>query len=147
MRHSEENAEPDPSTLTEKQEAAIVALLTCQTTEEAARSCGVSRATLHRWMQQGDFQDALRGARVKILDTATMQLRQAATDAVDTLKRNLTCGQPGAEIRAAVAILDTAYKGAELEDLAARIETLEQALAEQEEAAAGNGAPRGRWMK
>jgi hypothetical protein len=45
--------------------------------------------------------------------------------AVETLGRNLACGRPTAENRAAVAILEQATRGVELLDLAARVEALE----------------------
>ena len=54
-------------------------------------------------------------------------LQQTATQAVDALTRNLTCGIPAVEVGAAKSVLDQAIKAVELVDLAERIEALEQA--------------------
>ena len=124
---------PDAARLTSKQEKAIPALLEHPTLDAAAKAAGVTAATLRRWMKQEAFTEALRAARLRILDVATIKLRQATDAAVDTLKRNLTCGSPGAEIRAAQVILDTAYKSAELEEMEERIAALEDLLADKEE--------------
>ena len=142
MNGSEDFGEPaEGSDLTPKQEAAIVALLASPSAEAAAASCGVSAGTLRRWMKEEAFQDAWRAARLNVLDAATMKLRQAAGDAVDTLTRNLSCGNAPSEIRAATAILDMAYKSAELEDLAERIETLESLLIDKPAGAGGRALP------
>ena len=46
-----------------KQEAAIAALLTHRNQEEAAEAAGISKRTLHRWLQMPAFQAAFREAR------------------------------------------------------------------------------------
>ena len=132
---SDETAESEPK-LTTKHDAAILALLTHSTVEEAAKACETSSATLHRWLKQEAFTRALQDARLAILDTATMQLRNAASEAVETLKRNLNCGKASDEIRAASIILDMAYKSAELEEMADRIAQLEAFLKPEERRAA-----------
>jgi hypothetical protein len=99
----------------------------------------MGETTLFRWLQEPAFQEAYRAARLQVLSAATMQLRQATGAAVDTLKRNLTCGNASAEIRAAATILEMAYKSAEVEDLAARIAELETLFKEQEGNATAGG--------
>ena len=124
-----------------KQEKALAALLVCPTIAEAAKSARVGETTLFRWLQEPAFQEAYHAARLQVLSAATMQLRQATGAAVDTLKRNLTCGNASAEIRAAATILEMAYKSAEVEDLAARVEAMEQFLKQQQEEAQTEGRP------
>ena len=128
--------------LTPKQQAAITALLTNTTVEAAAKAANVNPSTLYRWMKDETFKEAWQRERLGILDAATMKLRQAADDAVETLKRNLLCGNANTEIRAAGMILEMAYKSAEVEELAARIENLEEFL--QDKDAAGSGIGGGR---
>ena len=111
--------------LPRKEEQAIAALLAHPTLPEAAAACSTSEATLRRWLQQPAFRAAYREARRQVLEVAVAGLQQAASEAAEALRRNLTCGQPGAEIRAAVAILDQAIKGGELLDLQERVATLE----------------------
>jgi hypothetical protein len=57
--------------------------------------------------------------------TAVARLQSGAGEAVDALRRKLSCGRPGDEMRAAVAIIDHAARGVELLDLTDRIEALE----------------------
>jgi hypothetical protein len=114
--------------LNRKQEAAIAALLTERTHIDAATKTGVSESTLHRWLRLSEFQTAYRRARRGIVEAAIGRLQQTAGKAVDALDRNLTCGQPGNEIRAALGILDHAMKAVELLDVIERVEELERLI-------------------
>ena len=46
-----------------KKEAAITALLTQRTTDDAARAVGIGSATLRRWLKEAEFAAAYREAR------------------------------------------------------------------------------------
>ncbi len=116
--------------LDRKQELAIVALLQEPTVEAAAQRAGVSPVTLWRWMQQPEFTERYRAARRQVLEQAIAQLQQASGEAVETLRRNLTCTVASVEVRAALAIIDQAVKGAEVLDLETRIAALETKAAE-----------------
>lgn len=111
-----------------RQERAIVALLSEPSIEAAAKTADVSDATIWRWMQQADFRAKLRDARRAVVEGAIGRLQQAATEAVSTLQRNLTCGTPAVEVRAATAILDQAIRAVELFDVVERVEELEARL-------------------
>ena len=111
----------------QREEAALAALLSEPTIEAAATKAGIGETTLLRWMAESDFKARLRAARRSVVEGAVGRLQQAATQAVDALARNLTCGTPAVEVSAAKAILDQAIKGVELVDLADRIEQLERA--------------------
>lgn len=101
-------------TLTRKHEQAIAALLQATTIEAAAAQAGISRRTLHRWLGQPSFKTRYRAARLEVVDVAVRELQRASGEAVETLRRNLKCGEPGVEVRAAVAVLDQAMKGLQL---------------------------------
>jgi transposase-like protein len=113
--------------LTRKQEQAIAALLSTSTVSDAARRVGVSESTLGRWLQRPEFVTLYRQHRRQLLDHSLVGLQKATGDAVETLVRNLTCGTPAVEVRAAVALLDLSWKGTELLDLEARVAELEGA--------------------
>jgi len=111
-----------------RQEAsAIASLLTEPTIATAATKAGVSESTLLRWLQEPGFKAQFRAARRSVVESAVARLQQAATQAVDALTRNLTCGTPAVEVGAARSVLDQAIKAVELVDLAERVEALEQA--------------------
>jgi hypothetical protein len=116
------------SKLTRKQEALIAALLTEPTHAAAAAKAGVSEATLHRWLHLPEFQAAYRLARRGVVETAVGRLQQSTTKAVEALERNLACGHPGSEIRAALGIIGHAVQAVELLDLVERLEELERLM-------------------
>lgn len=118
------------SKITGKQEALIAALLTEPTHAAAASKAGISEATLHRWLHRPEFQAAHRQARRSLVEAAIARLQQSASKAVEALERNLTCGQPSHEIRAALGILEHAVEGIELLDVVQRVEELEHLLKE-----------------
>jgi hypothetical protein len=111
-----------------RQERAIIALLAEPSIEAAAKSAEVADVTIWRWMKQPEFRSKLRDARRAVVEGAIGRLQQAATEAVSTLQRNLTCGTPSVEVRAATAILDQAIKAVELFDVIERVEHLEARL-------------------
>ena len=111
--------------ITRKTETLIAALLSEPTHAAAAAKAGVGEATVQRWLRDPEFLAAYRAARRAVIESAVGRLQQASEKAVTTLERNLACGQPGVEIRAAVAILDNAIRGIDQLDLAYRLDALE----------------------
>ena len=116
--------------LDEKQEAAIAGLLTEKTHELAAKQAGIATSTLARWLREPAFKSAYREARRAIVDSAIGRLQASASKAVDALEKNLTCGRPSDENRAATAILEFSFKAVEVADLGERVDELEQLLGE-----------------
>jgi hypothetical protein len=110
------------------QELAITASLACSTFDAAAEQAGVAPATLRRWLTEDDFQQRYRGARRQVLEQAVSGLQQAARVAVATLRAIAedATAPPGARVSAARTVLDQAFRGMEVLDLAARIEHLER---------------------
>ena len=106
-------------------EKALTALLECPTIKDAANKCGLSEETLYRYLREADFLSDYRTARRSVMETATTELQKAASEAVETLKRNQACGNPAVEIRAAQIILDNAFKGIETTDILERLEKIE----------------------
>jgi transposase-like protein len=110
-------------------EAAVAALLSHATYEEAARAAGVGLSTLVRWLKEPSFAAAVRDARRRTLEQALGALSAATAEAVETLRACLGAGGDAVRVRAAVAILEHAMRGAEVTDLEERIAALEAALA------------------
>ena len=117
---------------TRKQDLAIAALLAHSTLAEAAAAVGIAEPTLWRWLQRADFQHAYREARRQAVGQAIARLQQASSEAVSTLQdvMNDAGALASARVSAAKAVLETAVRAIEFEDLAARVEALE-ANAEQ----------------
>jgi hypothetical protein len=98
--------------LTRKHGALIAALLTEPTHAAAAEKTGVSEATLHRWLQLPEFQAAYRQARRELVEGAVGRIQAATGQAVDTLVAVAKDGAKDSDrVRAAVALLDRAFRG------------------------------------
>src|SRR4051812_44291165 len=98
-------------------EAAIIALLTCRNTEDAAKSVGVSTKTLLRWQKLPEFAKAFREARTATFRQCVVRLQQASGPAVTTLLKIIV--DPAASLavkaRCAFYILDQTRKAVETE--------------------------------
>ena len=114
--------------LSRKQEQAITALLAESTIERAARSAGISVVTMWRWLQLTKFQAEYRAARRQIVEHAIASLQKVTSQAIESLSRNLSCGLPAVEVRAALGVLEQALKAQELLEIEARIVALEDLL-------------------
>jgi transposase-like protein len=112
-----------------KMEDAVAALLTQRNVEEAARSVGISAATLVRWLKEPEFQKAYREARRAAFSQSIARLQQGTSAAATTLIKLLLDPNTPASVRARVAdsIFSHASKAIEIEDIDARVTELERA--------------------
>jgi hypothetical protein len=115
-----------------KQEKLIALLLTERTIEDACAKAKVNVSTYWRWMQNATFMYEYRRVRRGILENTIARLQGCTHLAIETLERNLTCENPGAEIRAAQIILEQSIRGLEILDLENRLEVLESIFANEE---------------
>jgi len=119
-----------------KKEAAIEALLTQRNIEEAARSVGIGKQTLMRWMKIPEFQADQQEARRAIVSQTNGRLQQASGVAASTLLKIMVdpIESASVRVRAADSILDRANQAIESEDVQIRLAALERAkLAESPE--------------
>lgn len=103
---------------------AVAALLAGRGLTEAAAAAGVAPRTLYRWRELPEWRRYYHDAAREALETATGDLRGAASEAVATLRAALGDESPAVRVRAAVAILDFALR-AEAADLSDRVARLE----------------------
>jgi phage terminase small subunit len=115
------------ATLSRRQETFLAALLSCPTIAHAARTAGIAEVTAGRWLKEPSFQAAYRTARRHAVQHAVALTQKATSTAVETLEAIMQDPEAPASARvsAAKAVLETAIKGVELEDLDARITALE----------------------
>jgi hypothetical protein len=134
MTSQTKSGEKEPSTghgskFGGKMEAAIAALLSQRNQEEAAKTAGVSKRTLNRWLSMPVFQAAYREARRAAMSQANARLQQAASAAVSALLKVLVDPNTpaSARVRAADCVLARGNQGIENEDLDVRLAALERA--------------------
>src|SRR5581483_11271263 len=104
--------------LSRKQEQAVAALLEHATIRAAAAAVPVHERTLRQWMRAPAFAAAYRRARRELLDAAVGRIQAATATAVDTLLAVAKGGaKDGDRVRAAVALLEHAFRGVEQADV------------------------------
>jgi len=116
------------SKLGRKKEAAILALLSARSVEEAARTAKVPARTLYRWMNEPDFDAAFRKAKRTAFGQSLARLQQASSAATSTmLKIMIDVSTPAStRLRAADCVYTHAKQGIEIEDLEVRLAELER---------------------
>jgi hypothetical protein len=112
-----------------KQEAAILALLSTRTVEEAARVVHISPRTLYRWQKEPGFDAAYRAAKRMSFGQSIARLHYLSSAAVSTLGKVMldAATPPATKVRAADSILNHATKAIEMEDIERRLTELEAA--------------------
>ena len=114
--------------LSPKQERAIVALLREPTLPKAAEAVGVHEKTVYHWLADPHFSSVYRRTRREAFGQAIALTQKYAPMAVQTLAQLMlnTSVPAHARVTAAATLLRFGREGIELDDLAARVEALEQ---------------------
>lgn len=117
-----------PEGLQPNQEQALVALLTHPTIKKAAESIGMGERTLYRWLDDPVFSRAYRTARRQAFHHAMSMTQQYAPAAVAALVKVASdpSAPHAARVSAATALLRFSRESIELDDLAERVEAIEQ---------------------
>ncbi|MBE3117631.1 MAG: hypothetical protein IMZ50_02605 [Candidatus Atribacteria bacterium] len=117
--------------VTPKQILAIGALLTTGDVSRAAKAAGVTRKTVHKWLNLPDFSNALEEAGSKAFSDATRRLSGLLGRSVDELEKLLLKGDltVSERIRVVQIILDVAPRWREMTSFDGRMRRLEEAIA------------------
>ena len=123
--------------LTPVQERAIIALLNEQSISRAAVAADVGQRTLYRWLRKPEFARAYREARREAFGQAIALTQRYAPLAVNTLAQVMMndSAPSSSKVAAATTILRFGREGIELDDLAARVEALEETAPKREKSA------------
>ena len=124
--------------LSARQDKAIIALLNEATVARASAICGIPERTIYNWLGEPDFSAAYHRHRREAFGQAVAMTQRYAPLAVNTLARVMQdeTAPHHARVTAAANILRFGREGIELDDLAQRVEALEQAARDQP---TGNG--------
>jgi hypothetical protein len=141
---SEHLTDEQDNPLPDKQEAALLSLLSHKTLKEAALSAGISMPTLWRYLRDPIFSLRYREARRELVECAMVRLQNDAEHAAKVLRDVADDKEApaGARVTAARTIIELSVKSVELGDLQHRITSLEEYItkkAEQDAIARGKG--------
>ena len=125
----------DAELLTARQHAAVVAILSNATLEQAAHAAKVTSRTLRRWSAMPAFKAELVRQRSALIGDALTALARGAGDAAAALHEIATNPRAAAAARVAAAryVLELNAKFEDLGEIERRLKAVEQALADQEE--------------
>ena len=101
-----------PSLPSAAQDLALTSLLGGATVTAAAKTAGVNRATVHRWLDADPvFIAAYNSFRVEMADSVRQELRLLAADAVRVMRSVLSDKQtpPAVKLKAAGEVLKLAF--------------------------------------
>ena len=114
-----------------KQSKALAALLDTGSITGAAEAAGVTRETLHSWLRDDEFKQALRAAEDEAIRTMTIRLTAntdaAITKVVDIMNDPTT--PRSVALRAADTVLGRVLELRELTIVEERLASIETALA------------------
>ena len=121
--------------LSRKQERAVLAVLESRSVEEACRKANISKTLYYRWLR-GDpgFADALKNRRAEAGTDALERLQAGLSSAVDVLVDLLASENEWMRRVAANDIICRFFKAKELWDVEERLERLEAAVANRNDA-------------
>jgi hypothetical protein len=130
--------------LPEKQETALLSLLSHKTLKESALAAGVSMPTLWRYLRDPVFSLRYREARRELVECAMVRLQNDAEHAAKVLRdvADDKTAPASARVTAARTIIELSVKSVELGDLQQRLASLEEYVtkkAEQDAIARGKG--------
>jgi hypothetical protein len=117
------------SKLKPKQEDAIIALMSHQGVDEAARAVNIAPRTLYRWLKERDFDAAYLKARRDAYKQGIARLQKNCSAAISILFKVMAdAATPAAvKVRAVECVLSHSSKAIEIEDIEARVTELERA--------------------
>ena len=113
--------------MTPRKEKALQALLVCRTRAEAAKAAGIGESTLRAYLQDAEFSAAYKHAAAGIMDSATRQLQQNLTAAIDRLGKIVADDEESSitQVSAARTLLDYALRFSEFNDILRELESTE----------------------
>ena len=116
-----------------KKEAVALALLEAPTIAEASRKAGVSERTIYVWLKTPEFQEVFREVKRQFITLSLSRLEGITGEAIETLREIMLSGEgESPRVSASKAILETALKLYEYEQLEERITKLEERLNENQ---------------
>ena len=114
--------------LSPRQQAALPILASSPTIAHAARISKVGRRTLHRWLQDPEFQEELAKLQRQAADLAKGHLQSLTLQAALRLGEALDDPKPEVRFRAARAVLSYSARFGEIQELQAQVQALEDSI-------------------
>lgn len=115
--------------LSSRQLAALPHIAASATVRDAARSAGIGRATLYRWLRDEEFRRSIDTLRTEAGDIAKAALQALMLRGIVVLSDAMDDPSPNIRLRAARTTVYAALKANDLKDIQRKIEALDDAVA------------------
>ena len=125
---TDEPSDDDSVTLTHRQVAALPYLVDSSTLTEGAKMAGISRRTVHSWMEDDHFRVRFKRLRDEALSLAQAELKGLTLKGAVVLAQMLEDPSPYIRLRAAQAAIAAGAKVNEQTNLQERLERVSEAL-------------------
>lgn len=115
-------------TLTQKQNRALIALLTQPTREKAAEAAGITSKTLRTYLEDNAFLEAYKSALAEMVEDAVAQGKQCLNPAISTLREIAEdrTQQAQARVSAARSLIEYTMRLNEQVDILEQLRELEK---------------------
>ena len=127
------NVTEDSGELSDRQLLALPYLTVSKTHTEAAQSAGISRMTLHRWLNDPAFREAYERQREEAAALATSEIRALMLKAAVVLAERLESDDPEERARASRDVMTYGLKVADAEGNRQVVERLNRLISNVEE--------------
>ncbi len=114
--------------MAKKDDGLVLALAAGSTHAQAARKCGVSRATITRRLADPAFRQRVEKARGELWERSASVLAKTASEAAIVLRRLLQSDDEKVRLRAATAALEAGPRLRDQVELAATVRQLEEVV-------------------
>ena len=125
---TDEPSDDDSVALTHRQITALPYLVASPTVTEGARLAGISRRTVHRWMEDDDFRDQFERFRDEALSLAQVELKGLTLKGTGVLAEMLEDPSSNIRLRAAQTAIAMGIKISEQYNIQKQIEDLTDAF-------------------
>ena len=125
---TDEPSDDDSVALTHRQITALPYLVASPTVTEGARLAGISRRTVHRWMEDDDFRDQFERFRDEALSLAQVELKGLTLKGTGVLAEMLEDPSSNIRLRAAQTAIAMGVKINQQSNIQKQIEDLTDAF-------------------
>ena len=122
-----------PEALSPNQQKALAALLSTPTVEAAAKECGMGVRTIRRYLATPQFAATYRAQRALVVAETVAGLEKAGTDAVAAMTGALKDEDVNVRLRAARFVIDSLFRGADMERRNREVDEIEAEIQELRE--------------
>lgn len=116
------------SSVAARQKSVLPILASSPSISQAARTVGINRRTLTRWLQDPDFREQLADLQRQRAELAKGCLQDLSLQAVASLVEYLQIPNLGMRLKAIRTILEYSGKVGDIQDLKEQVQSLENSL-------------------